>query len=95
MPVNGAGHRESVLAAGPGVVVSRTPVPSRRQRITRAISILTTPAIAVAVTLILAWQLRTEPFTWLDDWLTPGVATGLRASAWLNWGHAEIGRAHV
>jgi uncharacterized PurR-regulated membrane protein YhhQ (DUF165 family) len=85
------GQARRLAASDPGHVVSHA---GRRLplgvRAARAIGILTIPSIAVALTLFAAWQLRHEPFVWLDPLLTPGVAPSLRASAWLSWGHAVV-----
>lgn len=79
------------LAAQGGVIISHAPVHSHWfVRGLHAATILTPPAIAAVITLVLAWQLRHVPFTLFDGVLSPAGRSDLYPSAWLTLGHAVV-----
>ena len=81
----------SRAAAEGGIIVSHAP--SRLPRVlqlARDVVLLLGPAIAVTMTLLIAWQLRTVPFVWFDGLLSPPRHPELYPSNWLNWGHAVV-----
>ena len=79
------------LAAEGGVVVSHAP---RRNhwlaRMAYDVVVLTPPAIAVVITLLLAWQMRGVPLTLFDGILSPPGRPELYPSHWLSIGHAIV-----
>lgn len=79
------------LAAEGGVVVSHAPSRLPRVlRLARDCALLIVPAVAVTMTLLIAWQLRTIPFTFFDGILSPPRHPELFPSVWLNAGHAIV-----
>lgn len=83
--------RANRMTGEPGIVVS----PARSSapffaRIAQNISILTVPSIATAVTLIIAWQWREQPFPLFDGVLAPANSPDIHPSNWLSWGHAAV-----
>ncbi|MFM9862436.1 MAG: VUT family protein [Micropepsaceae bacterium] len=79
------------LAAEGGVVVSHAP--SRLPRVLRLMRdfvILIVPGVAVAMTLLVAWEMRSVPFTLFDGVLSPLRRPEFYPSNWLNAGHAIV-----
>lgn len=79
------------LAAEGGIIVSHAPsrLP-RALRLLRDFALLIVPAVAVTMTLLIAWQMRTTPFTLFDGVLSPPRHPELYPSNWLNAGHAMV-----
>jgi uncharacterized PurR-regulated membrane protein YhhQ (DUF165 family) len=79
------------LAAEGGVIVSHAPSRLPRVlRMARDFALLIVPAIAVAMTLLIAWEMRGTPFTLFDGILSPPRRPELYPSNWLNAGHAIV-----
>jgi uncharacterized PurR-regulated membrane protein YhhQ (DUF165 family) len=79
------------LAAQGGVIISHAPVHSHWfVRGLHAAAILTPPAVAVVVTLVVAWQARDIPLTLFDGILSPWGRPDLYPSHWLSLGHAVV-----
>jgi uncharacterized PurR-regulated membrane protein YhhQ (DUF165 family) len=79
------------LAAEGGVIVSHAPsrLP-RALRLLRDFALLIVPGIAVTMTLLVAWEMRSVPFALFDGMLSPPRRPELYPSNWLNWGHAIV-----
>ncbi len=79
------------LAAEGGIVVSHAPSRLPRVlRLARDFALLIVPAVAVTMTLLIAWQFRTTPFTLFDGILSPIRQPELYPSNWLNASHAIV-----
>jgi uncharacterized PurR-regulated membrane protein YhhQ (DUF165 family) len=81
----------SRLAAQGGTIVSHAePRLHWAARLARDIIILSGPAVAVAATLAIAWDMRTTPLTAFDGILSPYGVPELYPSTWLTVGHAIV-----
>jgi uncharacterized PurR-regulated membrane protein YhhQ (DUF165 family) len=78
-------------AAEGGIIVSHAPsrLPRALQML-RDLALLIVPAVCVTMTLLLAWQMRSVPFTLFDGILSPPRHPELYPSNWLNAGHATV-----
>ena len=84
------GHASRVAAQG-GTIVSHAPVRAHWSvRVVRDVAILSGPAIAVVVTLAIAWEMRDTPLTMFDGVLSPRNVPELYPSNWLTLGHAIV-----
>lgn len=83
-------HVSRATAEG-GTLVSHAP--SRLPRVIRMLRdlvLLLVPAVAVTLTLFIAWQLRLSPLTLFDGILSPPGRPELYPSNWLTVGHAVV-----
>ena len=83
-------HVSRATAEG-GTLVSHAP--SRLPlalRVARDLALLIAPAVAVAMTLLIAWEMRSVPFTAFDGVLSPPRRPELYPSNWLTAGHAIV-----
>lgn len=83
-------HVSRATAEG-GILVSHAP--SRLPRalgLLRDLALLIVPGVAVTMTLLIAWEARTVPFTLFDGILSPPRHPELYPSNWLNAGHAIV-----
>lgn len=83
-------HVSRATAEG-GVIVSHAPSRLPRVlRMARDLALLIVPAVAVTMTLLIAWEMRGTPFTLFDGILSPPRRPELYPSTWLNAGHAIV-----
>lgn len=81
----------SRLAEQGGVIVSHAPPRTHwTALLARKLAVLSGPTLAVAVTLVIAWQMRHAPLTMFDGILSPRGVPELYPSNWLTMGHAIV-----
>jgi uncharacterized PurR-regulated membrane protein YhhQ (DUF165 family) len=84
-------NNASRYAAEGGIIVSHAqPRMPWAVRLARDFMLLLAPAIAVVLTLFIAWQMRETPFTLFDGILSPPRTPELYPSRWLSVGHAIV-----
>ena len=80
----------SRLAAQGGTIVSHAPRAHWAIRLIADLALLSVTSLAVALTLLIAWQARDVPLTWFDGILSPPGRAELYPSAWLSAGNAMV-----